>query len=91
MSQGRFWFWRDTAREPQFLGVDARACAPFVLFLAHMRLWTFVLSVVTVLVFAALSKFGLTLSVFRNALVRRMAGPVVMARPWWYWQRFLRK
>lgn len=91
MSKGRYWFWRDTGLKPEFFGVDASAAAPFLLFIVHMRVWTLLLALLTVAVLGVLGRFGLTIPVFKNMLARKLAGRVVVARPWWYWERFLRK
>lgn len=91
MSKGKYWFWRDTALAPQFLGVDAWASLPAALFVAHMRLWTLELALGAIVTLAVLSKFGYTIPVFFRMLKRKLVGRVVVARPWWYWERFSRK
>lgn len=90
-NKGQFWFWRDTALKPEFFGVDARAAIPFALFIVHMRAWTFMLALATVVVLGVLARFGFTVPVFLNMVSRKLAGNIVTARPWWYWERFLRK
>lgn len=87
----RRWFWRDTSAKPEFFGVDARAAIPFALFVVHMRLWTLMLAISSLLVLGVLAKFGYTVPVFLNMLKRKLAGNTVASRPWWYWERFLRK
>lgn len=89
--QGKYWFWRDTSLSPDFLGVDSRAALPFVLFIVHMRLWTLMLALSSVVVLGVLAKFGYTVPFFMSKISRSVAGKVVMARPWWYWERFLSK
>ncbi len=60
----RSWFWRDTARPAQFFGVDAIAAYPFLLFMVHMRWWTFWLALVATIALGVLSRYGFTLPVF---------------------------
>jgi intracellular multiplication protein IcmT len=75
--------WRDSARNARFFLVDARAAFVFLLFLLHIRWWTFILAVVTVIFFAALERYGFTLTVFGRWLRTFLAGPHKSATPWW--------
>ncbi len=52
--------WRNTARAVRFFNVDARAAGFLLLFLIHIRLWTFILAILSVVFFAILERFGLT-------------------------------
>ena len=75
--------WRDAARTPRFYFMDAWSALPFLFFLLHMRLWTFILSLVFTLFFIILEKFKFTLPVFGRWIKATLAGPLRMAKPWW--------
>ena len=75
--------WRDTAREVKFFFVDSKAAFPFLLFLLHMRLWTFLLATFMMMFFGALAHFGFTMPVFKRWLRATMAGRHKFSRPWW--------
>ncbi len=75
--------WRDSARPVKLWFVDFRATFPLMIFLMHIRLWTFVLAVVTTLFFAMLERFGFTVSVFMRWIRSYVAGPRKIAQPWW--------
>ncbi len=75
--------WRDVARTPRFYFMDAWSALPILLFLMHMRLWTFILSIVCMSFFIILEKFKFTVPVFFRWLRASLAGSVRSARPWW--------
>ena len=75
--------WRDSARAARFFFVDARAAFPLLLFLLHMRLWTFILAIVTMIFFAVLERYNFTVIVFGRWLRSFMAGPHKSSDPWW--------
>lgn len=75
--------WRDSARSPKFFFVDSRACFPLLLFLLHIRLWTFIVAVIAMLFFGILYRFGFTLSIFFRWVRASLAGKRKMAIPWW--------
>jgi intracellular multiplication protein IcmT len=75
--------WRDSARSARFFLVDARAAFPLLLFLMHIRIWSFVIAVVATLFFALLERYGFTVPVFWRALRNFIAGPQKTSRPWW--------
>ncbi len=52
--------WRNTQKPPRFFFLDARAFLAFLLFLVHMRLWTFILAIIIMLGFWILERNGLT-------------------------------
>lgn len=47
-------------RTARFFAFDARAAAPFALFMMHIRLWTFLLFVISLILFWGLEKRGLS-------------------------------
>jgi len=75
--------WRDSARPVRFFIVDFRATFPLLLFLLHIRLWTFIFAVAATLFFGALEHYGFTMSVFARWLRSYIAGPRKIAQPWW--------
>ncbi len=75
--------WRDSARAPRFFVVDARSAFPFLLFLLHIRWWTFWVFFVITVFFAFLERFGFTMIVFARILRSTLAGPRKLCRSWW--------
>lgn len=75
--------WRDSARSVRLWVVDFRACFPLLLFLFHIRLWTFVTAVVITVFFGALERYGFSVAVFGRWLRSYIAGPRKVAQPWW--------
>ena len=75
--------WRDSARDPRFFMVDARAAFPIFFFLMHIRLWTGILVIVSAVFFGILEHYGFTLPVFLRWLRLFFAGPVKSSHPWW--------
>lgn len=75
--------WRDSARNVRFWIVDSRACFPLLLFLMHIRLWTFIVAIVTTVFFATLERYGFTPVVFLRFMRSFLAGSRKIAQPWW--------
>ena len=75
--------WRDSARPARFWFLDCRAAFPFLLFLLHIRLWTFIVAIVAVIFFALLERYGFRVTVFGRWLRATLAGKRKMAIPWW--------
>ena len=75
--------WRDSARPVKFWIVDFRATFPLLIFLLHIRLWTFLFAIVAIIFFAMLERFGFTVAVFGRWLRAYIAGPRKIAQPWW--------
>jgi len=75
--------WRDSARIPRFLGIDARSAFPLLLFLLHIKLWTFIIAVLATLFFAVIEFYGFSVSVFLRWLRGFIMGKRKMANPWW--------
>ena len=74
--------WRNSARQPRLFIMDAYAAFPFLLFLLHIRWWTFGLALLSALFFAILERVGFTIPVFRRWLRVFLAGSMRSARPW---------
>jgi len=75
--------WRDSARTAKFFGIDARAAFPFLLFLIHMRWWTFFICLFTTAFFGILNKFGFSPPVFLRWLKVFFGGKQRLVRSWW--------
>lgn len=75
--------WRDSARPTKFFIFDAKAAFPLLLFLLHMRLWTFIVAIVAWLFFTYLNYRGFSIAVFLRWLRSTLAGKRKMAIPWW--------
>jgi len=75
--------WRDSARSARFFFVDARASFPLIIFLVHIRYWTFGLAIATMIFFALLERYGFTVVVFGRWLRSFFAGPLKSSQPWW--------
>lgn len=75
--------WRDSARPVKLFFMDANAAFPVLLWLVHIRWWTFYIMLVAVAFFSILSRFGFTPIVFKRWLRSFMAGPRKIAKPWW--------
>lgn len=75
--------WRDSARNVRFWIVDYRACFPLLLFIFHISWTTLIIVVVSISFFAALERYGFTVSVFGRWLRSFMAGPRKVAKPKW--------
>jgi intracellular multiplication protein IcmT len=75
--------WRDSARNVRFWMVDSRAAFPLLIFLLHIRLWTFILAIVAMTFFGVLERYGFTVAVFLRFIRSFIAGPRKIAQPWW--------
>lgn len=75
--------WRDSARSARFLIVDARAAFPIFIFFMHIRWWTFILFIVSMVFFSIVEHFGFSIPIFLRWLRSKAAGPLKSAQPWW--------
>ncbi|MFT3742024.1 MAG: IcmT/TraK family protein [Gammaproteobacteria bacterium] len=75
--------WRDSARSPLLYFVDARAVFPIVLWLLHLRVWTFVLALAVTVFLTILNYYGFSVAVFGRWLRTTLAGRRKTASPWW--------
>ena len=78
------YHWRNTMKPVRFFMLDARVAIFFMLFIFHMRIWTFATFVVVGLFFWFLEKRGLmftaAMRTFRTWILGRR-------RPAWLWIR----
>lgn len=75
--------WRDSARPARFFIIDAQAAFPLLLFLMHIRVWTFVIAFLAMLFFTTLNRFGFSVIVFLRLLRSFFAGGRKISHPWW--------
>jgi intracellular multiplication protein IcmT len=75
--------WRDSARTPRFYFIDSLAAFPLLIFLLHIRLWTFILALAVIGFLMILERFKFTLPVFFRWMRATLAGPLRIAKPWW--------
>jgi intracellular multiplication protein IcmT len=75
--------WRDSARFPRFFFIDANAALPLLIFLVHIRMWTFLLAILAMTFFGILERFKFTLPIFLRWLRSTLAGRVRVAHPQW--------
>jgi len=75
--------WRDSARPVRFFIWDSKNAFPMLLFLLHIRLWTFIVAVAATLFFTLLNRYGFSIEVFLRWFRNIIAGKRKMAVPWW--------
>ena len=75
--------WRDSGRNPRFFFMDARSAFPLLLFLVHIKMWTFIVALIITIFFGILDRYGFSLVVFGRTLRTVFAGRVKLSRPWW--------
>lgn len=75
--------WRDSVRPARFFIIDARSALAFLLFLVHIRWWTFWTFLAVTIFFAILERLGFTMIVFSRLLRTLLAGSRKLCRPWW--------
>lgn len=74
--------WRDSGRTPKLFFMDAYSAFPLLLFLLHIRLWTFGLACCVCAFFVVLNRFGFTVPVFLRWLRAFVAGNQRYAHLW---------
>jgi len=80
--------WRDTMLAVRLGPFDARVLVTSVVWLAHMRWWTFIVALVGALVFSALEWLGLSLPALVRTLRRLVIGRTRPAVPFRKKRRF---
>lgn len=75
--------WRDSARSVRFFIWDGKTVFPMLLFLLHIRWWTFIVAVSAVFFFTILNRFGFSVEVFLRGFRSFLAGSRKLAAPWW--------
>ena len=75
--------WRDSARSVRFFIWDGKAVFPMLIFIVHIRLWTFVVAIATMMFFTILNRYGFSPIVFLRWIRSSLAGRRKIAIPWW--------
>lgn len=75
--------WRDAARTPRFYFMDAFSAFPLLFLMLHIKLWTFILTLICTGFFVVLERFKFTIPVFFRWLRSTLAGPFRPTKPWW--------
>lgn len=75
--------WRDSARSVRFFIWDGKTAFPMLLFLLHIRIWTFVVALIAMLFFTVLNRYGFSIDVFLRWFRNLIAGRRKAAIPWW--------
>jgi hypothetical protein len=73
-------FWRESARAVRLAFMSAYVGVPLLVFLLHIRWWTFGALVVTIVVMTIIERFGYTPPVALLALRAWIAGKLVKRR-----------
>lgn len=73
-------FWRESARSARLAFMSAYVVAPMMLFLLHIRWWTFWVLVLTLVVMTIIERFGFTPPVAILAVRAKLAGKLVKRR-----------
>jgi len=78
------FLWRDASRSPAFFGfIDVKSAFTVVLFVVHMRLWTFALAILGMIFFSVLANFGYDLLMLYRKIRSACRGKTIYSRPWW--------
>jgi intracellular multiplication protein IcmT len=75
--------WRDSGRMPRLFMIDARSAFPLLLFLMHIKLWSFILALIVTIFFAIIEHYGLSATVFFRSVRTVLAGKIKPSKPWW--------
>lgn len=78
------WHWRNTMKTVRFFKFDARSAFFVVLLMLHFRLWTLILLILVMTIFAILERNGLSFPAALRALRVWIIGP---KRPGWIYTR----
>ena len=76
MAYGSTLFWRETHKRPRFLIFDGRIVALLLLMIMHMRIWTFALVVIAMLVLWFFERKGVS----ADSIVRFLRSSIVGRR-----------
>ena len=76
--------WRDTARPAKLGPLNATAVFPIVLWLIHIKLWTFFLALSFIGFLVVIDYYGFNITRFGRFLRCFMAGNRRLATPWWH-------
>lgn len=68
--------WRNTYKFPRFWILDARVAIFFLLFLLHIRMWSFICMIIIFGIFYIMERYGLDFASAFRAVRSYMAGPI---------------
>ena len=75
--------WRDSARPARFFIFNSTGVFPLLVFLFHIRLWTFIVAIIVMSFLSLLERYGFNLEVFGRWFRSILAGRRKIAHPWW--------
>jgi intracellular multiplication protein IcmT len=75
--------WRDSARQPKLFFISAQSVYPLLLFLMHIRWWTFWMALVFVIFFSLLEHFGFTVPKLLRFIRVYLVGKYRFRKGWW--------
>ncbi len=75
--------WRDTGRESKLWIFNSSTAFPLLIWLFHIKWWTFITAISVMSFFTLLSYFGFNIFVFLRFVRSTLAGPRKIATPWW--------
>jgi intracellular multiplication protein IcmT len=67
--------WRNTARPVKFFNVDYRAGIFLFIFMMHIRLWTFIIFILMMIIFWLLERRGLSIPIAASRIRCWFLGP----------------
>lgn len=73
-------FWRESARGLRLAMFSAHVAVPVLLFILHIRWWTFGVLMTTIVTMMVIERLGFTVPVAILALRAKLAGPFVKRR-----------
>lgn len=82
--------WRDTARPARLGPVDGRAVLAILVWMFHMRMWTFYLALGVIVVLWLVERKGFSVMVALRAIGSRLAGRVrpAISQHRWRWRMY---
>lgn len=80
--------WRMASVSPTVMGIPCLAYCPIFIWLLHFRMWTLMFSIVTIVFSGILARYGYTYTVFIRKILYSFRGKQILARPWWFIERF---
>ena len=75
--------WRDSGRVTKVGPLNSRAVIPLVLWLLHMRWWTFFSVIIVISFLIILDYYNLSPVAVLRLLRSKLAGPHIRVRFWW--------
>ena len=73
--------WQDTQRSLRFFGIDGRTLIFFMIAFFHVRIWTIIMAIMSMIFFTVLERKGLRFDAARRSVRAWFAGPERLAVP----------